>query len=47
MCCCRPISSVIFHEKINTLRLIQKKILQFLCTVPSNILKTEKGENVT
>ena len=31
MCCCRPISSVNFDEKINTLRLIviQKKILQF------------------
>ena len=29
MCCCGPISSVNFDEKINTLRLIQKKILQF------------------
>ena len=47
MCCCRPISSVNFDEKINTLRLLQKKILQFLCMVQSNILKKEKGENVT
>ena len=26
VCCCRPISSVNFDEKINNLRLIQKKI---------------------
>ena len=29
MCCSRPISSVNVDEKINTLRLIQKEILQF------------------
>ena len=30
MCCCRPISSVNFDEKINTLRLIQKKDIAVL-----------------
>ena len=29
MCCCRPISSVNFDEKINTLRLIQKRYCSF------------------
>ena len=29
VCRCRIISSVNFDEKINTLRLIEKKILQF------------------
>ena len=29
VCCCRPISSVNFDEKINILRLIQKRYCSF------------------